>query len=64
MFERIRELCEAKGLTVSELCEKAGIGQSTISNLKARGGALSVGTLQSIAKVLDCTIDDLVPSEE
>lgn len=53
------------GLSQNELAQKAGISQATISDIEAGNtNAPRVDTLQAIARVLGCTIDDLFGNEK
>lgn len=58
-LENINKIKKEKGLTNEELAEKSGVPLSTLN--KITSGATTdpkLGTLQAIAKVLECTIDD------
>lgn len=53
------------GLSQNELAQKAGVSQATISDIEAGNtNAPRVDTLQAIARVLGCTIDDLFGNEK
>lgn len=61
-FDRIKALCEQKGLTIAELERQANIGNGTI---RRWGNTLPSGDkLQRVAKVLNVSIDYLVTGED
>jgi transcriptional regulator with XRE-family HTH domain len=58
--ERLRELRQAAGLTQMELAAAAGLTLSGVTQIEA--GKIKnprLDTLQALAKVLGCTLDDL-----
>lgn len=62
MTFKIREHREAKGMTMTELAEKAGICRTTLYFLehnKDKGKAVSVATLSKIAEVLGVPVKTL-----
>lgn len=50
---------EQRGLSVTALAEKAGIGRSYLSEIEARKKPGSVAALRSLAAALGLSIDDL-----
>ncbi|HZS02221.1 MAG TPA: helix-turn-helix transcriptional regulator [Chloroflexota bacterium] len=61
---RVRELRQARGLTVQELAERAGIAARALARIE---GGEHAGPLPPIAPLLaamGCTLDDLVPLAE
>ena len=54
--ERIREQRKAKGLSVAELAERAGLSESLIEKLEQgkRGDGTTVTTAFAIADALEC----------
>lgn len=53
LYENIKELCEAHGITVSRMCEDVQISKSTLSNLKnGRSETISPATAKKIAQYL------------
>lgn len=64
MFERIMELAAQKGLSVAALERKAGIANGVLCKWKGGGQGATIGSLVKIAKVLEVTVDDLLPKEE
>ena len=62
LFKRIKELTEAKGITIAELERKVGASNHTIARWnKSTPG---VDKLQKVAKYLGTTIDYLVTGEK
>ena len=58
IFENVSKLCKEKGISIAKLEQESGLGNATI-----RGWTKSsprVENLQAVAKVLGCTIDDLL----
>lgn len=52
MYEKIKELCDRKGITIHSMCVALGINDSTISNLKARDNQRSLSA-EAVAKIAD-----------
>ena len=60
MGYRVREIREQKKMSQEELEQKSGISRQTISAIENdRAGDVKVGTLRSLAKALETTIDNL-----
>ena len=58
IFKNVCRLCKEKGISIARLEKEAGLGNATI-----RGWSESsprIGNLQAVAKVLGCTIEDLL----
>lgn len=51
MYEKIKNLCEKKGISIHKMCADLGINDSVISNLKIRENqkALSAANTAKIA---------------
>ena len=60
MYEYFEQFLRLRNMTAAEVCRQTEISTSTISTCKNRGNALNANLLLKIAKVLDCTIDDLM----
>jgi transcriptional regulator with XRE-family HTH domain len=63
--ERLRELRAAKGLTQMELAAAAGLTLSGVTQMEA--GKIKnprLDTLQALARVLGCTLDDLARGDD
>lgn len=61
IFDNISRLCKEKGISIAKLEKESGLGNATI-----RGWDRSsprVENLQAVAKVLDCSVDDLIGGE-
>lgn len=61
IFENISRLCKEKGISIAKLEKDSGLDNATI-----RGWDKSsprVENLQAVAKVLDCSVDDLLSSK-
>jgi len=68
--EKIREKRKERGMTLEELCVKAGISSSTPKSRMweiekgVRGEGLRFGTLYVLAIALDVEVDELLPTKE
>lgn len=61
LYDRIKAMCELKGMTMYAAAKRAGINPSRLSDLKAgRNKALSATYMQKLADVLGTTPSDLV----
>lgn len=49
LYSRFQKLLERDKVTAAQVCKATGVSESTISNLKARGGNLSVDNLKALA---------------
>ena len=52
MYEKIQQLCEAKGISIHRMCADLAINDSVISNLKNRTGQTSLSA-ENTAKIAD-----------
>lgn len=57
MYNRILKLAQKRGETLADLSRATGISEATFSNLKARGGTLTVETLIKIADHYGVSLD-------
>ena len=57
-FEKIKQLADNKGLSLTEVSKRAGLGSRTIYNWKKKSP--SINNLVSVAEVLNTSIDDLL----
>ena len=58
---RLDKLLADRGLTLTELAERAGISTVNLSILKnGRARAIRFSTLQAVCEVLDCEIGELL----
>lgn len=60
MGEKLRRIRERKGMYQSELAEKLGVQQRDVSYWETGKRLPSVLMLRKIAKILGCTMEDLV----
>ena len=65
LVERIRSLCQRRGLSINKLAEMSDIGQSTIDNLM-NGHTLNPGirTLHKIALAFSMTLAEFLDFQE
>lgn len=65
LVERIRSLCQRRGLSINKLAEMSDIGQSTIDNLM-NGHTLNPGvrTLHKIALAFSMTLAEFLDFKE
>lgn len=61
MFDKIKELCRAKGITIAELERMAGIVPTTMTKWKKISP--SVDKVARVAKALGVTIEELLPDD-
>lgn len=58
---RIDIVRQQRGMSVKELAEAAGVNQRSLEDwLQRRKKASNVYTLQKLARVLNCSIEDLI----
>lgn len=60
---RIKELLEERKMTMYQLSQRAGIPQSTLSNLFLRNNAPTLPTLEKICKALDISVREFFGRE-
>ena len=61
MLENIKQYCEAQGLTIQQLEEKANIAAGTIGRWGKDGRLMpSVDKVKRVADVLGTTVDELL----
>lgn len=58
IFDNICRLCKEKGISIAKLEKEAGLGNATIRGWA--GSSPRVENLQAVAKVLGCTVDELL----
>lgn len=59
MYKKIERLCKAKGISMFRLAKDAGIAQSTLSQLKSRGGNLSLKNAIKVANYFGVELTEL-----
>lgn len=52
MYEKIKNLCEKKGISIYKMCSDLGISNSVISNLKNRKNQTALSAVNT-AKIAD-----------
>lgn len=63
MYKVIERLARERGMSIAELSAKSGVAQNVLSNLKARGGNLSVINAAKIADALGVDLQALIKKE-
>ncbi len=58
VFENVKKICDEKGMSISQLEKKAGLGNGTIGGW--RTSAPRLDSLQAVAKVLKVKVDKLL----
>lgn len=61
---RLEEMRRKRKLTQVELAQRAGVGQSAISEIERGSCKPSFDLLVRLAKALECTLNDLVDLDE
>ena len=65
LYERIIELCKAKGVSGSRMCLDLGLSKSTLSDIKSgRKKGISTSTAQKMASYLGVSVGYLLGEEE
>lgn len=65
LYDRITELCKAKGVSGSRMCLDLGLSKSTLSDIKSgRKKGISTTTAQKMAAYLGVSVDYLLGEEE
>lgn len=60
MYEKLKKLLQERGETVADMCRATGVPETTMSNLKRRGGNLSALNLVKVAHYLGVSVESLV----
>ena len=61
LYDKIKEICKRKGISVSVVEREAGLSSGTIS--KWNTSSPTLGNISAVVKVLDCTVDELLKEE-
>ena len=64
MTVNIKEAREKAGLTQQDLANELGVGQSTVAMWETQKSLPRTDKLPALAKILGCTIDELLEKEE
>lgn len=59
----IKKAREKAGLTQKDVAEQLGVGQSTVAMWESQVSLPRAGKLPALAKLLGCTIDELLAEE-
>ena len=60
LYNRIDQICKARGTNITALCKKAGVGRATLSELNAgRTKTLTLETARKLADALEVSINFL-----
>lgn len=62
--QRIKKLRNEKGLTQKDLASQMNVAFQTISKWEADTNEPDIATLKQLAKIFECSIDDLLSEEE
>ena len=62
-MESIKHFREAVGMTQMELAEKMNVSQSTVGMWEIGVNKPRTDKLKQLAKILNCTVDDLLREE-
>lgn len=60
----IKKAREKAGLTQQDLANELGVGQSTVAMWETQNSLPRTDKLPMLAKILGCTIDELLKKEE
>lgn len=64
LYDRIIELCKAKGVSGSRMCLDLGLSKSTLSDIKSgRKKGISISSAQKMASYLNVSVDYLLGEE-
>lgn len=64
-YNRVMELCKAKGVSGSRMCLDLGLSKSTLSDIKGgRKKGVSTATAQKMAEYLNVSVDYLLGNED
>ena len=61
---RIKEVAQKKGITLKEIAEKIGVTVSMMTFYGTEEKSPPLYRLEDIAKVLDCNVHELLPTEK
>ena len=62
IYDKIKAICKQKGISVSAVEKEAGLSTGAISKWNTCSPTLE--NASAVAKVLECTVDDLLRSDE
>ena len=62
-YKKLFHMLIEKDMTTAQLQQKAGFSANIITRMK-RNGCLSLDTIESICRVMDCGVDDILEFTE
>lgn len=64
LYKRIEELCKKQGITITEMCRRAGIPRANLTELKmGRQQTLGTASLEKIAAYFEINVGSLIATE-
>ena len=58
LYEKVKALCEEKGVTIYQMCKEIGMGQNVVSNWKERKNTLpKLDTAVKMADFFGVSVD-------
>lgn len=64
MYDTIKRMANALDMTIADLCRASGVTESVMSNLKRRGGSLSLDSAVKVARVLGVPVEALMETAD
>ena len=65
MYKRIENLCQSKGINVTQMCKEAGVARAPLTELKkGRTAILSAKNADKIASFFDVSVGYLLGNED
>lgn len=62
IYDKIKKICEEKGMSITYVEKKAELGNGLIS--KWNDSVPSVANLKKVANILEVTVDELIGDED
>ncbi len=61
LYKRIEALCKGEGITITEMCRRAGVPRANLTELKmGRQQTIGINSLEKIAKYFKVSVGTLV----
>lgn len=60
VYERLKYMCEQKGMSITSLCLKSTGNKGNLSTWKNNDGHMRSNYLEKCADILDCSVDYLL----
>lgn len=65
LYSRIEQLCNTKGINITQMCKEAGVSRASLTDLKmVRKQGLSSSTLSKISNYFGVSVDYLLGTEK